>query len=271
MQSIEDVPVETAGHAKFVTLQIAPVHTEATTAESVVVSITDTTETVELRKQLETAQKEQRQLVEELGAANTRLSRTNDELQEANEELQGANEELLLAQEELQATNEEFEATNEELQATNEELETNNEELQATNEELEATNEELTSRTSELQEMTNTLAVERARLADMVNVAPVSMAVLRGPTLRVEAANASAVAMLGGDAVGRNFEEVCTSDGLRAVHDGARRAYDGNERWTSDGSSPAARSDPRQIFAAVPTHDANGNVTGVVVYGYEMP
>src|SRR5260370_38740187 len=94
-----------------------------------------------------------------------------------------------VTQEELQARIEEFETTNEELQATNEELETNNEELQATNEELETTNEELRARTGELQEATILLESERGHLAEMVELAPFYIMVLRGPNLIVEAYN----------------------------------------------------------------------------------
>ena len=268
-------PVEVEGesaHARFVTLQVAPVVADTLAIpETVVVSVTDSTETVELRQLLEKSQKDQRELVTELGGANERLKRTNAELQEANDELQRANEELLLAQEELQATNEEFEATNEELQATNEELETNNEELQATNEELEATNEELTARTADLQEMASSLAVERARLHEMVSVAPFSILILRGRALRVEAANEKSGGLLGHAAAGRTFEEICASPQLQPVLAGVRQAYASDCLWISE-AIPAIRPDRRDstfIFTAVPSHDEAGSVTGVVLYGRE--
>ena len=270
-QSVAPVEVEGASaHAKFVTLLVAPVVTDnAAIPDTVVVSITDTTETVELRQQLDKATKEQRELVAELSSANERLKRTNEELQEANEELQRANEELLLAQEELQATNEEFEATNEELQATNEELETNNEELQATNEELEATNEELTSRTADLQEVANDLVVERARLHEMVSAAPFSILILRGRDLRVEAANGRSGGLFGHEAVGRNFEEICASPELQPVLEGVRNAYVGDRTWVSEVIRAAVPDGEGStfVFTAVPSHNDAGNVTGVVVYG----
>jgi two-component system CheB/CheR fusion protein len=167
------------GPPRFVALHIAPVQTEGVTIDTAVVTVIESTDLVQTRRRLESLESEQRQLVDELNSANSRLKQTNDELQEANEELQGANEELLLAQEELQATNEEFEATNEELQATNEELETNNEELQATNEELEATNEELSARTAEMHDLAAVLTGERGRLAELVEIAPLAIVVLR--------------------------------------------------------------------------------------------
>jgi predicted nucleic acid-binding Zn-ribbon protein len=269
--TVADVAVETvAGQTRFVTLHVAPVQSDVASVDTAVVSITDTSDFVDLRRRVEAAEKEQRQLVEELGSSNARLKRANDELQEANEELQGANEELLLAQEELQATNEEFEATNEELQATNEELETNNEELQATNEELEATNEELGARTAELQEMANSLALERARLGEMVNGGPFSIVVLRGAGLQVEAANANAALLLGRGLVGRTLDEICTSDELRAVLAGAREAYASDSPWSNaDGVRSRPVDAPAALtFTAMPTHDAAGDVTGVVLYGH---
>ncbi|HUD95321.1 CheR family methyltransferase [Sphingobium sp.] len=72
----------------------------------------------------------------ELEAAQENLENTIEELQSANEELETTNEEL-------QSTNEELETTNEELQSINEELETLNEEARSSNEEMESVNEEL--------------------------------------------------------------------------------------------------------------------------------
>src|SRR5260370_27911721 len=145
--------------------------------------------------------------MDELSSAKKRRNDVNKELMDSNEELQVANEELVLTHEELQASNEEFETTNEELQATNEELETNNEELQATNEELETTNDELRARTGELQEMTVVLESERVRLAEMVELAPFYIMVLRGPTLIVEAFNPRYAQLLEGRPVQRRPPE----------------------------------------------------------------
>ena len=58
-------------------------------------------------------------------------------------ELETAQENLENSIEELQSSNEELETTNEELQSTNEELETLNEEARSSNEEMESVNEEL--------------------------------------------------------------------------------------------------------------------------------
>jgi two-component system CheB/CheR fusion protein len=257
---------------RFVTLQVAPVHTAE--MDSVVLSVTDATEIVNLKRQYQTAHAEQRRLVEDLDKVNTRLKQSNDELQEANEELQGANEELLLAQEELQATNEEFEATNEELQATNEELETNNEELQATNEELEATNEELTARTGELQEITNLLSAERLRLTDLLEAALFSVMVLRGDRLVVEAVNARADGFLPGrEAVGRPLDEIFKTPTLQGVAQGAHQAFDEDRRWTSapvDCDGTAGADARAMIYTAVPTHDRDGKKAGIVLYGHAL-
>jgi two-component system CheB/CheR fusion protein len=138
-----ELDMAVGGSGRSVSLSIAPMQLEAGSPDLAAISITDVTEQIQVRKQLEDVQAEHAQLMNELNTSNKRLNDTNKELLDANEELQVTNEELVLTHEELQATIEEFETTNEELQATNEELETNNEELQATNEELETTNEEL--------------------------------------------------------------------------------------------------------------------------------
>jgi len=89
---------------------------------AVLLCFTDTTRMHTLQLELETAQ---------------------ENLENSIEELQSANEELETTNEELQSTNEELETTNEELQSTNEELETLNEEARSSNEEMESVNEEL--------------------------------------------------------------------------------------------------------------------------------
>jgi two-component system, chemotaxis family, CheB/CheR fusion protein len=82
----------------------------------------------------------------------TQVGQANSQLETAYEELQSTNEELETTNEELQSTVEELETTNEELQSTNEELETMNEELQSTNDELHTINETLRDRSRELEE-----------------------------------------------------------------------------------------------------------------------
>src|SRR5688500_16511167 len=170
--TLKDVELDqTAGNGRYVELTTTAMQVQAGAPELAMITIVDTTETVQMKKRLEAVQREQTELVNQLSAGNKRFAEMNKELQDANEELQAANEELMLTQEELQATNEEFEATNEELQATNEELETNNEEMQATNEELHTTNDELTARTIELQELGRTVESERTRRLAMAELA----------------------------------------------------------------------------------------------------
>lgn len=82
----------------------------------------------------------------------TQVGQANSQLESAYEELQSTNEELETTNEELQSTVEELETTNEELQSTNEELETMNEELQSTNDELHTINDTLRERSGELDE-----------------------------------------------------------------------------------------------------------------------
>ncbi|HEY7511063.1 MAG TPA: hypothetical protein VIG50_12470, partial [Vicinamibacteria bacterium] len=147
-------------------------------------------------------------------------------------------------------------------------LETNNEELQATNEELEATNEELGARTADLQETMRSLALERARLGEIVSHAPFAIVVLRGPGLQVETANETAAAVLGGATVGRSLAEVCLAANLPTVLQGAQEAFR-NDRASliaaGGPGEPTAEGLP-MAFAAVPTHDGDGKVFGVVLY-----
>ena len=262
-----------AGDARYLSIHVAPVAGEGLALEAVLVSAVEVTEHSQLSRRMEALQTEQRQLLDELGAANRRLGEANKELQDANEELQAANEELMLAQEELQATNEEFEATNEELQATNEELETNNEELQATNEELETTNEELQARTGELQELNRIVTGERLRLAEMVELAPFYIVVLRGPALVVEALNPASGRIFGqDDLVGMPFEAVCRDQNLEPLLAGVREVVRRDRSWTSGRVLTAVRgpdgfTQQRQlVYSVVPSHDDERRVVGAVVY-----
>ena len=265
------------GTNRSVSISIALMQQEANAPDMIVMSVTDVTEQIQGRRQLETAQIEQVQLMQELSTANSRLNEVNKELLDANEELQVSNEELVLAHEELQATIEEFETTNEELQATNEELETSNEELQATNEELATTNDELRARSSELQELTHMLESERIRLSEMVELAPFSILVLRGPRLLVEAytsryapsVEASAVQDQPLDDVYDHFWQ----DGVpivRLVHE----VYQQNVKRTIPRMLTRVLKDgvPVEqyvVYTLVPSHDAAGRVSGVLLYSVD--
>src|SRR5947209_19371554 len=199
----------------------------------------------------------------------------NKDLLDANEEFQVANEELMLTHEELQASIEEFETTNEELQATNEELETNNEELQATNEELETTNDELSARTGELQEATIMLESERGHVAEMVELAPFYIMVLRGPNLIVEAYNPRYAQILKGRELhGRPLEivfELFWEEGIpivRAAHEVFRQGitHTTPRVLTRVPNTNGGYSESYFVYTLVPSHDAGGKVAGVISY-----
>jgi len=270
-----ELDITAGGNGRFITLSIAPMQMESGTSDLAAVSVTDVTEQVQTRRQLEAVQAEQNQLMNALGSANKRLNDVNKELLDSNEELQVANEELVLTHEELQASIEEFETTNEELQATNEELETNNEELQATNEELETTNEELRERTSELQELAAVLESERVRLVEMVELGPYYIVVLRGPGLVVEAFNPRYAQFFEGQLVqGRPLQEIFEAfwePGLALVRLALEAYYQDSVRTIPrmptrlpDTGSDAAES--YFTYTIVPSHDARGKVSGVIIY-----
>ncbi len=263
-----------AAEPRFVHLTVAPIGGDGPNADHLVITVMDATETVQTRRQLEAAEAAEKQIVEDLNATNARLNATNKDLQDANEELQAANEELMLAQEELQATNEEFEATNEELQATNEELETNNEELQATNEELDTTNEELQARSAELHEVNTGLRLQRERLVEIVERAPLPVVILRGPAAIVESFNLLFAALVG-DAVAPGHDVDETFAGLPEVARGLRGAIESGEVWVSGpqkvGANATSPNLPARtyIFTALPLYDG-GDASGIAVFAQDV-
>ena len=273
--TLPDLAVDSVkgGEDRYFSLRIAPMQIESGPVDLAVITIEDVTEEIRTRYRLEAAQNEQKRLVDDLSGANTRLNDLNKELQDANEELQAANEEMMLAQEELQATNEEIEATNEELQATNEELETNNEELQATNEELETTNEELTERSTELIETGKSLADERVRLTEMVELAPFYIMLLRGPGMLIEASNARPEGLRSGrEVIGQPFSEIFAEPEMAELVTLAREAYREDQPRTTS-RIRMRLSDERGrmvesyfVYTIVPTHDREKKVNGLVIY-----
>lgn len=76
-----------------------------------------------------------------------------------------------------------------EQQALNEEITASNEELAATNEELYATNEELGETQNQLKDIIADLEESEARMRYMLADAPISIAMLAGPNMVIEAAN----------------------------------------------------------------------------------
>lgn len=259
--------------SRYINLIVMIAQTEPGAPDLAILSVSDATEQVQTRRRLDAVQAEQTQLVAELSTANKRFSDMNKELQDANEELQAANEELMLTQEELQATNEEFEATNEELQATNEELETNNEELQATNEELQTTNDELTARTHELQEMTRELASERMRLAEMVEMSPLYIMMLKGPALLVENFNPRYEQLLAGrDIKHRSFEEIFSGAEMEQFVATVKRSYTEDRTLMTPRmlthvlDERGEQMESYFIHTIAPVHDSAGRVGGVIIY-----
>ena len=270
-----ELDITIGGNGRFISMSIALMQMDAGAPDLAAISVIDVTNEVQTRRQLETVQAEQAQLMTELGSANKRLNDVNKEVLDANEELQVANEELVLTHEELQATIEEFETTNEELQATNEELETNNEELQATNEELETTNDELRARTTELQETTNLLESERLQLTEMVELAPFYIMVLRGPKLIVEAVNSQFTRLPGSRGVlGQSLNETFDvfREASRSIISAVREVYRLDVTRTIPRTLlrfPQEQGEPAEsyfMYTIVPTHDSAARVTGVVIY-----
>ncbi|HEX3249453.1 MAG TPA: CheR family methyltransferase [Pyrinomonadaceae bacterium] len=262
------------GSGRYVNITIMVMQTEQSTPELAVISAVDVTEVAQMKKRLESVQREQAEMVNELSEANRRYSAMNKELQDANEELQAANEELMLTQEELQATNEEFEATNEELQATNEELETNNEELQATNEELQTTNDELTSRTSELYESGKQHRVEQLQISSLLERFPHYVMVLNAADLTIQSINRGYQELFGNrKVVGLTINEVFSGRQLETLINLLQTASHAEQAITSEPMKANAEGagDSSFVHTIVPISDvATGNVDRLFIYSEKM-
>jgi two-component system, chemotaxis family, CheB/CheR fusion protein len=276
MQEIELDPAA-EGSGRYVNLTVMNMHVEAGAPELAIITATDVTEQVQLKRKLEAVQLEQAEVVQELNEVSRRYGTMNKELQDANEELQAANEELMLTQEELQATNEEFEATNEELQATNEELETNNEELQATNEELQTTNDELTARTMELQEFTRQNQETQYYLSAMLERFPHYVMILDKDTLTVETINPGYRETLGGrEVVGLPLREVFSGPDLEQLLKLVRATADDRQAVTSPPmkahvAEDSDAADTRFIHTIVPIMDlTTAEVNRLFIYSEKV-
>jgi two-component system CheB/CheR fusion protein len=130
-----ELDVLAGGQVRFVSLAIAPIYLDTPLTELAVISLLDVTQQVQTRLYVESLQAEQVQLVNELGAANTRLREVQKARLDAQQALHSTNEELALRQQKLQ----EVEMNNEELRTRLEQLEATSEELKIMNEDLRAT------------------------------------------------------------------------------------------------------------------------------------
>jgi len=121
--------------------------------------------------------------------------------------------------------------------------------------------------------MTRILGGERARLSEMVELAPCCMVVVKGPELRIEAANPAAARLFDlGEVRDRAVEEVLGSD--VPLVEGLRAAYREDRVWTSGPRTIVPRAGdaahPRTLlFTVVPTHDEE-QTDGIVLYGEDV-
>ncbi len=209
------------GETHHAQIDIAPGVREEVTAATAVIVVSDRTETVTRRRQMEAdraqiewgaeseAERQRAEAVdlnarlEALRTANRDLLTANGELARDNEVLRELNQQVVSGSEEIVAASEEVETLNEELQAGNEELETVNEELQATVEELHASNSELQQRTDEVAELiltrerTRIRTEERNLLAQVLEQMPVGVIVAEASSGQVILGNARGEQILG--------------------------------------------------------------------------
>ena len=261
-----------AVNGRYMDLTIMTMPVESGAPELAMITIVDNTEAVQMKKRLEAVQREQTELVDQLGAANKRFADMNKELQDANEELQATNEELMLTQEELQATNEEFEATNEELQATNEELETNNEELQATNEELQTTNDELTARTLELHHLMREKGEEQSQLSELLERFPYYVIVVNANDFTILAVNPGYALLLGKrEVLGQPLTEFFSGDDLGALMEVLKEAVKEGKPITTPPMAVRAieygnHTEDRYVHSVVPILHPHGKTERLFIY-----
>jgi len=277
-----ELDVRAEGRGRFMALSLSPIQVHATRPELVAICVIDVTEQVQTRRHLEAMQAEQAQLLGALGAANTRLNEANASMMKANEELLAVNEDMTVNQEELQAKLEELEATNEELQADFEEMETSNEELQATSQELESTsellgiaNEASLVRERALQDQLTVLADERGQFAEIIEHAPFSFVVLAGPDLRVKTASPNYARKLQDQEIlAKPFSEVVgliwatKVPMLRLANEVYQQDVQRRIPVSKTGEPKAQGGSSEHLLAytLVPTHAADGTVSGVIIY-----
>lgn len=263
------------GNGRFVSLTIALMPTAVELAEVAIINISDVTEQIQMKQQLDLIQMEQMRLTTELSTANGALNRRNEELLDANDKLHVSNEDLILTHEELQASLEEFETTNEELQASNEELETAHEESQASNEELQTMHQESNARNLELMELMETLVKEQVFLKEIVELAPFYIMVLRGLDLSVQVFNPRYVQLLHGEQVrGQPLAQVADLFWVMGtqVVKLAYQAYQQDAVLTASRmltrlTDTEGKATERYLDCTiVPSHDSSGKVYGLVIY-----
>jgi two-component system CheB/CheR fusion protein len=149
-QSIKDVMMRHAGHARRVHIDVEPLTISKQTDGLLLVAfqeqpgpVGETLAEAKVRGQ----------------TADTDLVRQlEQELESTREDLQGTIEELESSNEELKASNEEIMSINEELQSAGEEMETSKEELQSLNEELGTVNSQLSEKVHDLEAINNDIA-----------------------------------------------------------------------------------------------------------------
>ena len=139
---VKDVPVETKGEQRTITLHVIPeqvmgpdlflVMFADENRPSAAPSIQSAREPVveHLEAEIEQLKRELRETIEQADASTEEIKASNEELQAMNEELRSATEELETGREELQSINEELTAVNSELKTKCDELGKTNNDLQ---------------------------------------------------------------------------------------------------------------------------------------------
>jgi signal transduction histidine kinase/PAS domain-containing protein len=144
-------------------------------------------------------------------------------------------------------------------------------------EELKTALGELAARSAELHHKSRLLATERVRLNDVVEHAPFSIIVLRGPQLIIEAVNLRSARLLGGgELLGRPLQRVARTSPLADLVGVAREAYRNDQKRVSPRLVSRHTDESGQqlekytVFTVVPIHDDSGRVEGVAIYAEDV-
>jgi PAS domain S-box-containing protein len=284
--AIEDLPT---GEQRYLRIACHP-RLEPTTevrALSVMIVVSDVTDLVGRRLELENRLESVEEKLDDVAAAAAEERETQDILKQrlvdTNQRLIESNGELTSLNEELQTTNKQYLISNEEAQSATEEVETLNEELQATIEELNTNNEDLHARGAELQALATASETHyqntedsRRRLQNLLSQVPSIVAIVRGEEHTMQFINASYARLLGQpeeQLVGKPVSEVFAENKevlelLDHVYEtGSPAASETPARF--DRASDGLVEDTTFDFIYQPLWTTDGVIDGVMIQGFD--
>src|SRR5262249_36586363 len=130
---------------------------------------------------------------------------------------------------------------------------------------------------AELIETGKSLADERVRLSEMVELAPFYIMLLRGPGLIIETFNARSAGLLGGrEVIGQPFAEIFAEPEMSELVGLVREAYREDQLRATSRIRTHVTDERGKImesyfaYTITPTHDSEGKVDGLVIYAEDV-